>query len=100
MIFPLDELRPIAPSHLRTILELLLNSLVSESLDHTAAPLTTLLVALEDAHDIPRAVTRQVMAWFGRIDEGALGSTWEMDADAVVREVGLGILRSYRVSTI
>ncbi|KAI0633715.1 sister chromatid cohesion protein Dcc1 [Trametes polyzona] len=90
------ELRPIAPSYLTTILELLLTNLVSLSLPYTDAPVTPLLVALEDEHDIRRDVARQVMTWFGKIEEGKVGQTWEMDADAVVREVGLGILRSHR----
>ncbi|KAI0356391.1 hypothetical protein OH77DRAFT_1589352 [Trametes cingulata] len=89
------ELRPIAPSYLTTILEYLLNSLVSESLSHANASVTTLLRALED-HDVPRDVTRQVMAWFGRMQGSGGSETWEMDVDAVVREIGLGILRSHR----
>ncbi|KAI8975859.1 sister chromatid cohesion protein Dcc1 [Trametes punicea] len=91
------ELRPIAPSHLTTILELLLTNLVSLSLLYTAAPVSTLLTALEDEHEIRRDVARQVMTWFGRISEqSSKDETWEMDADAVVREVGLGILRVHR----
>ena len=89
------ELRPIAPSHLTTILEFLLINLVSLSLSHTTAPISTLISALEDEHDIRRDVSRQVMSWFGRLDDAA--GTWEMDVDAVIREVGLGILRAYRV---
>ena len=89
------ELRPIAPSHLTTILELLLTNLVSLSLSHTAASISTLFSALEDDHDIRRDITRQVMAWFGRLDDD--NGVWEMDVVAVVREVGLGILRAYRV---
>ena len=89
------ELRPIAPSHLTTILELLLTNLVSLSLPHTAASISTLVSALEDDHDIRRDITRQVMAWFGQLDND--NGVWEMDVGAVVREVGLGILRAYRV---
>ncbi|CDO77688.1 hypothetical protein BN946_scf184969.g39 [Trametes cinnabarina] len=93
----LGELRPIAPSHLTTILELILTNLVSNSLSYTSAPVSTLISALEDEHDIRRDVSLQVMAWFGHINEHAGGTeTWDMDADAVVREVGLGILRVYR----
>ncbi|PIL34002.1 hypothetical protein GSI_03710 [Ganoderma sinense ZZ0214-1] len=88
------ELRPIAPSHLTTILELLLTNLVCLSLSHTAASISALVSSLEDDHDIRRDITRQVMAWFGRLDDD--NGTWEMDVDAVVREVGLGILRAYR----
>ncbi|KAM5543197.1 hypothetical protein V8D89_003071 [Ganoderma adspersum] len=54
------ELRPIAPSHLTTILELLLTNLVSLSLSHTAAPISTLVSAFEDDHDIRRDIARQV----------------------------------------
>ncbi|TFK82179.1 hypothetical protein K466DRAFT_603889 [Polyporus arcularius HHB13444] len=87
------ELRPIARSHLTTILELILTNLVSLSLPHTAAPIATLVSALEDEHDIRSAVSRQVLGWFGRVDENR--GTWEMNVDAVIREVGLGILRVY-----
>ncbi|RDX45608.1 hypothetical protein OH76DRAFT_1387628 [Lentinus brumalis] len=88
------ELRPIARSHLTTILELILTNLVSLSLPHTAAPIATLVSALEHEHDIRSAVSRQVFSWFGRVDENR--GTWDMDVDAVIREVGLGILRAYR----
>ncbi|KAI9068334.1 hypothetical protein FKP32DRAFT_156883 [Trametes sanguinea] len=90
------ELRPIAPSHLTTILELILTNLVSNSLSHSSAPVSTLVSSLEDEHDIRRDVARQVMAWFGSISKQAGTEVWEMDADAVVREVGLGILRAHR----
>ncbi|KAI0373427.1 hypothetical protein BV20DRAFT_1100060 [Pilatotrama ljubarskyi] len=89
------ELRPLAPAYLTTILEVLLNRLVSESLSHANAPVTELLQGLEE-HDIPRDVTRQVMAWFGRFHWPDGLEAWEMDADAGVREIGLGILRSHR----
>ena len=89
-----DELRPIAPSHLTTILELLLNCLVSLSLPHQAAPVEDLAAALEHDHEVRRDVTRQVMAWFGEVNAGL----WTMDVDAMVREVGVGILRAYKVS--
>lgn len=95
----IGELRPIAPSHLTAILELILTSLVSDSLSYSSAPVSTLLSALEGEHDIRRDVARQVMAWFGSISKQDGAEIWEMDADAVVREVGLGILRAHRVST-
>lgn len=34
------------------------------------------------------------MGWFGEINDGQ----WNLDVNATVREVGLGILRAYRVS--
>ncbi|KAI0779946.1 sister chromatid cohesion protein Dcc1 [Fomes fomentarius] len=88
------DLRPIAPSHLTTILELILTNLVSLSLPHMAVPVSTLLAALEDEHDIRRDVARQVMMWFGSNQDES--GTWGMEVDAVVREIGLGILRAYR----
>ncbi|KAH8093963.1 sister chromatid cohesion protein Dcc1 [Cristinia sonorae] len=86
------ELRPIAPSYLTTILELLLNYLVSLSLPHSAAPVSELTTSLEDDHEIKAKVSKQVMAWFGDVDDGL----WVMDVKGVVREIGLGILRAYK----
>ncbi|KAH9940455.1 sister chromatid cohesion protein Dcc1 [Epithele typhae] len=90
------ELRPIAPSHLATILELLLTLLVSLSLSDASAPAEPLIYALEHEHDIRRDVARQVMAWFGRFSGEGPAQLWAMDDIAVIREVGLGILRAYR----
>lgn len=86
-------LRPIAPVHLNTILELLLNYLISLSLSHEAAPVDDLVSALADEHEIPREVSNQVMSWFGQVKDGS----WKMDANAMVAEIGLGILRHYKV---
>ena len=86
-------LRPIAREHLNTILELLLNYLISLSLSHDAAPVDDLVSALADEHDVPRDVSNQVMSWFGQVEAG----TWKMHVDAVVAEIGLGILRHYKV---
>ena len=74
-------------------MELLLSYLVSLSLPHQAAAVEELVSALADEHEIPREVTGQVISWFGTVKEGL----WEMDANAVVAELGLGILRHYKV---
>ena len=87
------ELRPISPFYLNTILESLLTHLVSSSLSHSSVSVEELGTALEDQYDIRRDISRQVMAWFGDI----VGGEWSMDKTAVVREIGLGILRPYRV---
>lgn len=87
-------LRPIAASYLSTILELLLNSLVSQQQKHDSASVRLLADALQDDHDIRPPVTRQVMSWFGDVDE----HRWKMDAPSVLKQVGIGILRTYRVS--
>ena len=52
------------------------------------------MLCLDEGHDINRKVTREVMSWFGHINEDG---NWSMDVEGVIREVGLGILRSYRV---
>ncbi|KZT68253.1 hypothetical protein DAEQUDRAFT_712068 [Daedalea quercina L-15889] len=90
------ELRPIAPSYLNAILELLLTHLVSLSLKYDSAPVDALCSALEDGYDVRRDVCKQVMAWFGDIIAGE----WCMDKTAVVREVGLGLLRPYRDESV
>ncbi|KAG1862584.1 sister chromatid cohesion protein Dcc1 [Suillus subalutaceus] len=90
------QLRPIAPAHLSTILELLLNYLISLSLSHLAAAIEELVSALADEHEIPRAVSNQVISWFGDVKEGL----WKMDADAVIRGLGVGILRHHRHNPI
>jgi sister chromatid cohesion protein DCC1 len=52
--------------------------------------------ALEDDHEIKRDVTTQVMTWFGEINLGK----WKMNVEDVLKQVGLGILRVYRVSEV
>ena len=89
------ELRPITPTYLTTILELLLNCLVSLSLSYQAAPVAELTSALEDEHEIKPKVSTQVMSWFGGVND----ERWSMNVDAVVKEIGLGILRAYKVRT-
>ncbi|KDR83664.1 hypothetical protein GALMADRAFT_235995 [Galerina marginata CBS 339.88] len=87
-----NELRPIAPAFLNRLLELILNLLVSLSMKHASASVEDLSSALADDHEVSRAVSTQVMSWFGEIKEGK----WKMDVEAVVKEVGLGILRNHR----
>ncbi|KAN0090893.1 Sister chromatid cohesion protein Dcc1 [Tylopilus felleus] len=85
-------LRPIASAYLNTILELLLNYLISLNLAHDAAPVEDLVSSLADEHEIPRDVSDQVMSWFGQVE----GDTWQMDVNAVVAGIGLGIIRHYK----
>jgi sister chromatid cohesion protein DCC1 len=87
------DLQPIQPAYLKNILELLLSYLVSMSIPHNAAPVEALLAALSEEHEIPRPVVRQVMSWFGSIHS----DLWSVDVDAVLKEVGLGILREHKV---
>lgn len=62
-------------------------------MQHTSASVEALSAALADGHEVSRAVSTQIMSWFGEIKDGK----WKMDVDALVKEVGLGVLRSHRV---
>lgn len=92
----LGTLRPIAGSYLSTILELLLNSLVSLQQRHDSASVKLLADTLQDDHDIRPQITKQVMHWFGDVDE----HHWRMDVPSVLKQVGMGILRAYRVRCV
>jgi sister chromatid cohesion protein DCC1 len=87
------ELRPIAPSYLSSLLELILNLLVSLSLPYNSASVGELSSTLADEHEVARAVSTQVMSWFGIIQEGK----WNMDINSVLKEMGLSILRQHKV---
>ena len=88
-------LRPLSPSYLHKILELLLMHLVSLSQPHNSASVLELCRSLEYEHEVRREVTLQVMRWFGEVD--AADELWKMDVEKVVRQVGLGILRRHKV---
>jgi hypothetical protein len=88
-------LRPLSPSYLHKILELLLMHLVSLSQSHDSASVLELCRSLEYEHEVRREVTLQVMRWFGEVD-GA-DELWKMDVEMVVRQIGLGILRWHKV---
>lgn len=85
-------LRPIVPTHLSTILELILSYVVTLSLSYQAAGVEELVSTLADEHEVPREVSGQIISWFGPVKEGL----WEMDVKAVVAEIGLEILRHYK----
>lgn len=86
-------LRPIAPGYLTSILETILNLLVSQSIVPRAVPVEDVAATLADENEISRPVSTQVMTWFGDINDGV----WTMDVEGVLREIGLGILRQYKV---
>ncbi|KIM75108.1 hypothetical protein PILCRDRAFT_688558 [Piloderma croceum F 1598] len=93
-------LRPITPSYLTTVLELVLTTLISHGLPHTSAvPVKDVVDALAEEYEVKKEVGRQVLEWFGEI-VGGVGDRekerWEMDVEGVVREVGLGILRNHK----
>ena len=91
----LDVLRPLSPSYLHKILELLLMHLVSLSQPLDAASVRELSQPLEYEHEVKRVVTLQVMRWFGEVD--AENELWNVDVEKVVRQVGLGVLRQHKV---
>ncbi|VDB96177.1 unnamed protein product [Peniophora sp. CBMAI 1063] len=91
-----DALRPIAPTYLHTILELLLTYLVALSQPHDAASVVELASALESEHDVRREVTVQIMQWFGDVSGAKGEQLWSMDVSGVVRQIGLGLLRNHR----
>jgi sister chromatid cohesion protein DCC1 len=72
--------------------------LVSLNLPHDAAPVLELSRSLEFEHEVRREVTLQVMRWFGQIDDA--DERWEVDVEKVVRQVGLGVLRQYKVKSV
>ncbi|GLB33888.1 putative sister chromatid cohesion protein Dcc1 [Lyophyllum shimeji] len=86
------ELRPISRPYLDRLLELILNVLIALSLPHNSAPVEALSSSLADEHDVPRTVSTQVMSWFGTMQHGK----WKMDVNALIKEVGLGVLRHHR----
>ncbi|KIY74039.1 hypothetical protein CYLTODRAFT_364313 [Cylindrobasidium torrendii FP15055 ss-10] len=85
------ELRPVSPPYLKTILEAILTLLVSYSIPHNNASVELLSLYLDSDHEIPRSVSAQVMLCFGTIKDGF----WTMDVNAIVRQVGLGLLRPH-----
>ena len=48
---------------------------------------------LTEEHAISRQVSQQVISWFGEVK----GGRWKMDVNAVIKEVGLSILRDHKV---
>jgi sister chromatid cohesion protein DCC1 len=92
-----DALRPLSPSYLHKILELLLMHVVSLSQSHDAASVLELSRSLEYDHEVKREVSLQVMRWFGEID--ATNELWKMDVQKVVRQVGLGVLRQHKAGS-
>lgn len=98
------ELRPISPPYLNTILELLLNTLVLLNASTDASPASDIADALQYDHEVPREVSLQVMSWFGQLTQTADCASqpllWRVDVDNVVRQLGIGVLSTYRVRVI
>lgn len=86
----IGHLRPIDGSYLSQILVLLLNQLSTRASGPQSVP--DLALTLDEENEIPREITRQVMNWFGTIHD----ARWNPNVPLMVRQVGLGILSSYR----
>ena len=91
-----DVLRPISQSYLNSVLELLLNAIVSMTLSPDAVPVIDIVETLQSEHEVQRDVLLQVLPWFGELD-GEVSGRWKMDQRAVVRQLGIGILSDHRV---
>ncbi|KAH8119272.1 sister chromatid cohesion protein Dcc1 [Phellopilus nigrolimitatus] len=92
-----EELRPMTPSYLNTVLELLINTLVSSSFSPEAAPASDIAESLECDHEVPQNVSLQVMSWFGDLTlDSPHEKTWRVTIVNVVRQLGIGILSAHR----
>jgi sister chromatid cohesion protein DCC1 len=83
----------ISSGYLTKILDLILTALTALSLPHSAAPVEDLSLSIEQDHEVKREVVIQVMSWFGTISD----DLWTMNVDAVLTQVGLGVLCTYQV---
>ncbi|KXN89658.1 putative sister chromatid cohesion protein DCC1 [Leucoagaricus sp. SymC.cos] len=88
------SLRSISKDYLQNLLEIVLNLLVSLAFPYDNVPLDDLVSSLAEEHEVPRTISIQLLAWFGEVDESE--RKWKMDVEAVLREVGMGLLRHHR----
>ena len=86
------EVRTLSPRYLGEILTLILNCVVANSLDLTSVPAKCISDDLRIMHDVVPEVTLQVLGWYGEVDD--LGA-WCCDRDAIVKEIGIGLLRPF-----
>lgn len=61
----------------------------STASSQTKAPVQPILQALENDHDVPRAIAKGVLDLFGQVDAE---DTWNCDVGGLVRETGRGLL--------
>jgi sister chromatid cohesion protein DCC1 len=86
-------LRQVPLAHLAKLLVHILNTIISSGMTVKDVPVPKLVEGLEDEHQIPGAVTRHLIGWFGEVKL----DRWNMDREDVVRHVGLGLLTPYKV---
>ncbi|GJJ06531.1 hypothetical protein Clacol_000723 [Clathrus columnatus] len=87
-------LRSLTPAYLTQILETTLNTIISQGfpLPPFSVSIHKLIRELDIEHEYPQTILRQVLPWFGSVDE----DEWIMDSSSVVKEIGLGRLRFYK----
>ncbi|KAH9924475.1 uncharacterized protein B0H18DRAFT_1119996 [Fomitopsis serialis] len=73
------ELRPISPTYLNAILELLLTRLVSLSLPHDSASIDALCCALQDGYDVRKYVCKQWCTDKTAVVRKSVGDTFESE---------------------
>ena len=92
-----NELRPMNLGYLSTVLELILNTLVSLSASPGSVPAIDVAETLQADHDVRPEITYQIMSWFGAVSTVDGKKTWCMDEVKVIRQLGIGLLSGHRV---
>lgn len=92
-----NELRPMTMDYLNTVLELLLNALVSASASLDSASASDIAETLQCDHEIPQDVVLQVMSWFGNLTGLRNEQVWSVNVSSIVKQVGFGLLSLHRV---
>ena len=89
----LGRLRQIPIAYLARLLVLILNTIISSGMTVKDIPASILIKDLEDEHQIPEEVTKNLIRWFGEVKS----DRWNMDREDIVRHIGLGMLTLYKV---
>ena len=83
--------------YLNTVLELLLNALVSSSSSLNSASTLELAEILQCDHEVAQDVTFQVMSWFGELSGLPTERLWSVNTGSIVKQLGIGLLSLHRV---
>lgn len=83
-------LRTLSPRYMNEILTLILNCLVARSLPSDSADVEIIMDELHALHDVKQEVTKQVLKWFGEVNETT--RRWKCCRNSVVAEIGIGLL--------
>lgn len=91
-----DYLHPLPLEQLAEILVFIFTSLISYGLPRKKTPASKLVDILHSDHEVPPDVSKQVLKWFGELNE----DLWTMDEMKAIRQTGLGILKQKSVRVI